>query len=180
MRRALVIGGSLGGLIMAHLLRRAGWDAAVFERNDEELTSRGVGLGTHPQLIAILKRAGVDFDESMGITPSRAVCLDRSGKIVIERPTARTLSGWSRLYRALLDALPAQNYRLGKRLTRVEQDADGVTAIFADGSSERGDLLIGADGVRSTVRGQFLPSVQPSYAGYVAWRASIDEAHGHP
>jgi 2-polyprenyl-6-methoxyphenol hydroxylase-like FAD-dependent oxidoreductase len=178
--RALVIGGSLGGLIMAHLLRGAGWDATVFERNDEELASRGVGLGTHPQLIAILNRAGVDFDESMGITPSRAVCLDRSGKIVIERPTARTLSGWSRLYRALLDALPAQNYRLGKRLTRVEQDANGVTAIFADGSSERGDLLIGADGVRSTVRGQFLPSVQPSYAGYVAWRASIDEADVPP
>jgi 2-polyprenyl-6-methoxyphenol hydroxylase-like FAD-dependent oxidoreductase len=178
--RALVIGGSLGGLIMAHLLRGADWDATVFERNDEELASRGVGLGTHPQLIAILKRAGVDFDESMGITPSRAVCLDRSGKIVIERPTARTLSGWSRLYRALLDALPAQNYRLGKRLTRVEQDADGVTAIFADGSSERGDLLVGADGVRSTVRAQFLPSVQPSYAGYVAWRASIDEADVPP
>jgi 2-polyprenyl-6-methoxyphenol hydroxylase-like FAD-dependent oxidoreductase len=180
MRRALVIGGSLGGLIMAHLLRRAGWDATVFERNDEELASRGVGLGTHPQLIAILKRAGVDFDESMGITPSRAVCLDRSGKIVIERPTARTLSGWSRLYRALLDALPGQNYRLGKRLTRVEQDAESVTTVFADGSSERGDLLIGTDGVRSAVRAQFLPDVQPNYAGYVAWRASIDEADVPP
>ena len=55
-RRALVIGGSLGGLIVAHLLRATGWDATVFERNDEELASRGVGLGTHPQLIAILKR----------------------------------------------------------------------------------------------------------------------------
>ena len=178
--RALVIGGSLGGLIMAHLLRGAGWDATVFERNDEELASRGVGLGTHPQLIAILNRAGVDFDESMGITPPRAVCLDHSGEIVIEQPTARTLSGWSRLYRALLDALPTQNYRLGKRLTRVEQDADSVTAIFTDGSSERGDLLIGTDGVRSTVRAQFLPSVHPSYAGYIAWRASIDEADVPP
>jgi 2-polyprenyl-6-methoxyphenol hydroxylase-like FAD-dependent oxidoreductase len=180
MRRALVIGGSLGGLITAHLLRGAGWDATVFERNDEELASRGVGLGTHPQLIAILKRAGVHFDESMGITPSRAVCLDRSGKIVIERPTARTLSGWSRLYRALLDALTAPSYRLGKRLTRVEQDADSVTAVFADGSSERSDLLIGTDGVRSAVRAQFLPDVQPNYAGYVAWRASIDEADVPP
>src|SRR3984885_10424181 len=139
-RRALVIGGSLGGLIMAHLLRGAGWGATVFERNDEELASRGVGLGTHPQLIALLKRAGVEFDESMGLTPSRSVCLDRSGEIVIERPTARTLSGWSRLYRALLDALPGQSYRLRQKVTRVEQDADGVTAIFAGGSNERGDL----------------------------------------
>ena len=123
-RRALVIGGSLGGLIAAHLLRSTGWDATVFERNDEELASRGVGLGTHPQLIAILKRAGIDFDETMGIKPTRAVCLDSNGKILIEQPTARTLSGWSRLYRALLDALPAQTYRLGKRLVRVEQDGD--------------------------------------------------------
>src|SRR5579862_8946739 len=180
MQRALVVGGSLGGLIVAHLLRAAGWDATVFERNEEELASRGVGLGTHPQLIAILKRAGIDFDESMGIKPPRAVCLDRHGGILIEQPTARTLSGWSRLYRALLDALPAQTYRLGKRLARVEQDANGVTARFADGTCERGDLLVGADGVRSTVRGQFLPDVQPVYAGYVAWRASIDEADVPP
>ncbi len=175
-RRALVIGGSLGGLIAAHLLRSTGWDAAVFERNEEELASRGVGLGTHPQLIGILNRAGIDFDESMGLTPSKAVLLDRDGEIVIARPTARTLSGWSRLYRALLDGLPPQAYRLGKRLVRVAQDGDGVTAFFADGSSERGDLLVGADGIRSAVRAQFLPDVAPVYAGYVAWRAVLDES----
>jgi 2-polyprenyl-6-methoxyphenol hydroxylase-like FAD-dependent oxidoreductase len=179
-RRALIVGGSLGGLIAAHMLRNSGWDVTVFERNSEELASRGVGLGTHPQLIAILKRAGIDFDESMGIKPPRAVCLDRHGKILIEQPTARTLSGWSRLYRALLDALPGESYRLGKRLVRVEQDGDAVTAVFADGARERDDLLVGADGVRSTVRGQFLPDVQPVYAGYVAWRASIDEADVPP
>src|ERR1700692_1767063 len=178
--RPLVVGGSLGGLIAAHLLRSTGWDATGFERNDEELESRGVGLGTHPQLIAILKRAGIDFDETMGIKPTQAVCLDSRGKILIEQPTARTLSGWSRLYRALLDALPAQTYRLGKKLVRVEQDAQGVTAIFADATRERGDLLVGADGVRSTVRTQFLPEVEPAYAGYVAWRGSIDEADVPP
>jgi 2-polyprenyl-6-methoxyphenol hydroxylase-like FAD-dependent oxidoreductase len=180
MRRALIIGGSLGGLMVTHLLRSVGWSAIVFERNDEELASRGVGLGTHPQLIAILKRAGVDFDESMGITPPRGVCLDRQGKIAIEQPMARTLSGWSRLYRALLDALPESAYRFGKRLTRVAQDQSAVTAIFADGSSESADLLIGADGVRSTVRAQFLPDVEPVYAGYVAWRAVLDEADVPP
>ncbi len=176
MRRALVIGGSLGGLIAAHLLRSTGWDATVFERNEEELASRGVGLGTHPELIAILKRAGIDFDETMGIRPPRAVCLDRNGAIIIERAMTRTLSGWSRLYRALLDTLPPRSYQLGKALRHVEQDSGGVTAIFADGARERGDLLVGADGVRSTVRAQFLPDVQPEYAGYVAWRAVLDEA----
>ena len=176
MRRALVIGGSLGGLLAAHLLRSTGWDAVVFERNEEELAGRGVGLGTHPQLIAILKRAGVDFDESMGITPPRGVCLDGSGKIIVEQPMTRTLSGRARLYNALREALPADAYRLGKRLTRVAQDAANVTASFADGTSERGDLLVGADGVRSSVRAQYLPQVEPVYAGYVAWRAVLDEA----
>src|ERR1051326_3838596 len=153
MRRALVIGGSLGGLIAAHLLRSTGWDAVVFERNEEELASRGGGLGTHPQLIGILKRAGIDFDESMGLTPSKAVCLDRNGKTIIERPTARTLSGWSRLYRALLDGLPPQAYRLGKRLVRVAQDGDGITALFADGTRERGALVGGAAGTPPPGRG---------------------------
>jgi 2-polyprenyl-6-methoxyphenol hydroxylase-like FAD-dependent oxidoreductase len=179
-RRALVIGGSLGGLVAAHLLRSTGWDAVVFERNEEELASRGVGLGTHPQLIAILRRAGVAFDETMGIQLRKAVCLGRDGKTLVEQPTARTMSGWARLYRALRDALPPQSYRLGKRLTRVEQDRGGVTAIFADGTRESGTLLIGADGVRSTVRAQYLPQVQPAYAGYVAWRAVLDEADVPP
>ncbi|HXW40293.1 MAG TPA: FAD-dependent monooxygenase [Xanthobacteraceae bacterium] len=180
MRRALVIGGSLGGLLVAHLLRSVGWDAVVFERNADELASRGVGLGTHPQLIAILQRAGIAFDATMGITPPRGVCLDRAGKIVVEQPMKRTLSGWSRLYRALRDALPPANYRLGKALTRVERDGEVVTAVFTDGARERGDLLVGADGVRSTVRAQFLPHVEPAYAGYVAWRAVLDEAEVPP
>ena len=176
MSRALVIGGSLGGLLAAHLLRRAGWHAVVFERNEEALTGRGVGLGTHPQLIAALRRAGIAFDATMGITVPKVICLDRAGKIMVEQPTARTMSAWSQLYRALRDALPAQDYRLGKKLRRIEQDAGSVTAIFEDGTSERGDVLVGADGIRSTVREQFLPQAQPVYAGYVAWRAVLDEA----
>src|SRR5215831_5274441 len=175
-RRALVIGGSLGGLLAANLLRRSGWDALVFERNGEDLTGRGVGLGTHPQLTAVLRRAGIAFDETMGIKVPRVVCLDRTGKIMIEQPSARTMTSWSRLYRALRSTLQARDYRLGKKLRRIEQDADGVSATFEDDSRERGDLLVGADGIRSTVREQFLPRVQPVYAGYVAWRAVLDEA----
>jgi 2-polyprenyl-6-methoxyphenol hydroxylase-like FAD-dependent oxidoreductase len=173
--RALVIGGSLGGLITAHLLRSIGWDATIFERNSEELASRGVGLGTHPQLIAILRRAGIAFDETMGIPVPKVVCLDRTGKTIVAQQSARTMSGWARLYRALRDALPAQNYALGKTLQSVEQTGEAVTAIFADGTRERADLLVGTDGVRSTVRAQFLPRVEPVYAGYVAWRAVLDE-----
>jgi 2-polyprenyl-6-methoxyphenol hydroxylase-like FAD-dependent oxidoreductase len=103
------------------------------------------------------------------------IVLERSGRIIDVRDTVRTQSAWGRLYRALRDPLPDDSYRLNMALQRVEQDGNGVTALFADGSRERGDLLIGADGIRSTVREQMMPEVQPSYAGYVAWRVMLDE-----
>jgi 2-polyprenyl-6-methoxyphenol hydroxylase-like FAD-dependent oxidoreductase len=179
-RRALVIGGSLGGLLAAHLLRDVGWDVIVFERNAEDLTGRGAGISTHPQLIDILRRVGIDFDESMGIKVDTVICLDRHGHTYHREKTARTMSSWGRLYRSLRDPLPSGSYRLGMSLVRVEQDADGVTAVFADGSRVTGDLLVAADGVRSTVREQFLPEIQPNYAGYVAWRAMLDETEVPP
>src|SRR5712672_128614 len=175
-RRALIIGGSLGGLIAAHLLRSVGWDAVVFERNAVDLPSRGAGIGTHSHLIDVLRRAGIPFDDSMGVKVAKVICLDRDGKVVLEKPTARLMSGWARLYRSLRAPLPPDCYRLGCALDRVEQDRDGVTAVFADGARARGDLLIGADGIRSTVRSHFLPDLQPLYAGYIAWRAMLQES----
>jgi 2-polyprenyl-6-methoxyphenol hydroxylase-like FAD-dependent oxidoreductase len=174
-QRALIIGGSLGGLLVAHLMRDVGWDAVVFERNSTDLVSRGAGLGTHPALMDVLRRIGIPFDDSMGLQVPKVIFLDRDGRIATERDTVRTMSAWGRLYSALRDPLPGDAYRLNMSLQRVEQDADGVTAVFADGRRERGDLLVGADGIRSTVREQMLPQVQPSYAGYVAWRVMLDE-----
>jgi 2-polyprenyl-6-methoxyphenol hydroxylase-like FAD-dependent oxidoreductase len=90
------------------------------------------------------------------------------------------MSSWARIYRLLKDAFPPADYRFGMELKGIEQDAAGVTAVFADGSRERGDLLVGADGVRSTVRELLLPEAQPRYAGYVAWRGLVDEATFSP
>ncbi len=179
-QRALVIGGSLGGLLAAHLLRSIGWDVTVFERNDSDLVSRGAGLGTHPSLIDILQRIGIRFDATMGVKLDTVICLDRHGRVITQRPTVRNMSAWGRLYGSLRAPLPDGCYRLGMTLMRIEQEAGGVTAVFADGSHERGDLLVGADGIRSTVREQVLPGLQPSYAGYVAWRVIIDECDVPP
>jgi 2-polyprenyl-6-methoxyphenol hydroxylase-like FAD-dependent oxidoreductase len=179
-RRALIIGGSLGGLLAAHLLRRAGWEATIFERNPDDLTGRGAGISTHPQLLEILARIGIDFDESMGVKLDTILCFDQSGRIYLKETTRRTMSSWGRLYRSLRDPWPSENYRLDASLIRVEQDAEGVVAVFADGTRRHGNLLVGADGGRSTVREQFLPEGKSQYAGYVAWRVMLAESEVPP
>src|SRR5262245_17095753 len=172
--RALIVGGSIAGLFAAHLLREVGWDVTVFEKSAEELTGRGAGIATHPQLHDVMARVGVPFDASMGVRVESVVLLDTSGKKRDERMTGRIMSAWARIFHSLKERLPADAYRLGKSFTQLDQDADGVTAYFADGSSERGDLLIGADGSRSTVREVLAPGEQPRYVNYVAWRAMLD------
>jgi 2-polyprenyl-6-methoxyphenol hydroxylase-like FAD-dependent oxidoreductase len=85
------------------------------------------------------------------------------------------MTSWGRLYEALKRIFPSERYRSGMTLERVEQTPDKVTAVIADGQRIDGDLLIGADGLRSTIRAQFLPDLKPHYAGYLAWRCLTDE-----
>jgi 2-polyprenyl-6-methoxyphenol hydroxylase-like FAD-dependent oxidoreductase len=85
------------------------------------------------------------------------------------------LTAWERVYRFLRDAFPAGNYRRGQMLTGVAQDEDSVLATFDGGEQAQADVLIGADGIRSTVRQFCLPHAIPQYVGYAAWRALLDE-----
>src|SRR5215210_1918941 len=114
--RALIIGGSVGGLFATNMLRSIGWDATVFERNPEELSGRGAGISTHPQLHDVTRRLGVPFDDSMGISVDTVVFIDHDGKVYDERPTVRVMSSWGRIYRSLRDLLPPGSYRLGMNL----------------------------------------------------------------
>ncbi|MGZ8265499.1 MAG: FAD binding domain-containing protein [Burkholderiales bacterium] len=175
--RALVIGGSLGGLFAANVLREVcGWDVEVFERVDNDLATRGAGIATHDEMFEVVRRVGLAVDESFGIDVTRRVCLDKAGKIVYELPVRRKMSAWARFYRPLKDHFPANAYHFGMTLSRVEQAPDRVTAVFGDGSRVHGDLLVGADGFRSAVRASIMPEVEPRYAGYIAWRGMVEES----
>jgi len=151
-RRALIIGGSLGGLFAAHLLRASGWQVDVFARSSEDLAGRGAGLGTHEALIQMMRRIGIDADTALGVDTHSYIWLDSRGEVACELPLPRVMTAWSRLYRPLKDGLPARHYHAGKSFVSAEQDGGSVTALFADGTRAEGDLLIAADGARSRLR----------------------------
>jgi 2-polyprenyl-6-methoxyphenol hydroxylase-like FAD-dependent oxidoreductase len=87
----------------------------------------------------------------------------------------QTQTSWHMLYGALRSVLPPGCVHAGERLLHVDEQPGRVTATFDSGRVATGDLLVAADGARSTVRSQMLPDVHPSYAGYVAWRGLVPE-----
>src|SRR5579864_5496584 len=175
MGRALIIGGSLGGLFASLLLRQAGWDVMVFERSSGDLAGRGVGIGTHVEMFEIMRRLDITVDESIGVPVTSRLCLGRDGAIVARLPFEKILSSWALFYRALRRHLPDVCYRPGMQLDDVAQSGGAVTAHFGNGIKAEGELLVGADGLHSTVRRRVFGGPAPSYAGYVAWRGVIEE-----
>ena len=171
----MIVGGSMSGLLAAIMLQRRGWAVDVFERVESELAGRGAGIVAQGELIARLTALGLDVRD-LGVEISTRRLLDRAGGLTDTLACPQVLTAWERVYRVLRGALPGDRYHRGQALTAFEQTASGVTAYFSNGGAAHGDVLIGADGLRSTVRQQCLPAAVPVYAGYVAWRALIPEA----
>ena len=169
-----MIGGSVGGLFAAHLLRSAGWEVAVCERAAGGLGDRGTGIGTRPELFAAMRRAGIAAPATLGIDVLGRTGLGPDGSVIHELAVPAVTSAWSRIWRPLRQALPDALYRGGLALTGIEQQADGVTGVFANGARLDADLLVAADGLHSTVRGKLCPGLGPRYAGYVAWRGVVE------
>jgi len=178
--RALIIGGSIGGLFAGLMLRRAGWRAEIFERSGTELAGRGAGIVTHAELHEALRAAGVDPDDNLGVAVEVRRIFDREGRLAAERRLPQIVTSWDRMFRLLRSVFPAGDYRLGKEFLRCEPRSSGIVAHFSDGTRAEGDILIGADGIRSTVRAQLLPAAKPLYAGYVAWRGLVPEGDISP
>jgi 2-polyprenyl-6-methoxyphenol hydroxylase-like FAD-dependent oxidoreductase len=178
-RRALVIGGGIGGLAAGVALRRIGWDATVFERA-EEIHEVGAGLSLWSNAVNALRRLGVE-----AVVVERATRIERIFTVTSrgKKVSDTDIGAISRaagapsvcahradLQRALADALGRQSLSCGKTCIAFEQHPEAVVAQFSDGTDEKGDILIGADGIRSIVRARLVGDAPPRYAGYTCWR----------
>ena len=135
-RRALIIGGSVGGLLAHALLRQAGWSATIFERTDGDLAGRGAGLGISQNLVDILRRIGARFEPSAGSAHDAYVWMDRDESIPFSHHRPTVGSTWPRVYQPLRALVLPQDYRQGANLVRITQEDGAVTAHFADGGQE--------------------------------------------
>ena len=176
-----VVGGSIGGLTAAVLLHEMGCDVQVFERSTAALQGRGAGIVVLPMTERYFTESGTGLRSSEDMGRQVALSLtywsyiDRSGAIIDAAATNNRFTSWNTLYRALLERLPPQRYHLGHSAARVAQSGESAAVRFADGRTESFDLVVGADGIGSTVRETVAPGTPTTYAGYVAWRGTVLE-----
>ena len=164
----------MSGLFAGLQLRARGFAVDIYERVESELFGRGAGIVAQPVVPRTMRALGIDTAD-LGVEMTTRKILDAAGRVVVEAYCPQTLTAWERLYRILRDAFPAAHYHRGIGLKGFEQTGGSVTAHFTDGRSVAADLLVGADGIRSTVRQQLLPDLNPLYAGYIAWRSLLPE-----
>ena len=183
MTRAIVVGGGIGGLTTGIALKQAGVDTVVFERTDE-YKEAGTGLHIAINAMRALRELGLaeQVIERCGTPVERMEFRDSQGKLLMEWPVSELAGrlgvpavGVTRTtLQALLLEKTGDAVQLGVEVTGFDQDADGVTVRLADGREERGDFLVGADGIWSQTRISLIGDGEPHYAGYLTSRAVID------
>jgi len=181
-RTALVIGGGIAGPVAAMALQKAGIQATVYEAHPGAADGVGGGLGFAPNGINALAVIGAEhLVERIG-DPMKAMAIESwTGKRLAELPSPPGLPTmqfvWrAELYRALHDEAAARGIttEFGKRLTDITEDERAVTAHFADGAGATADVLIAADGIRSTARTLIDPHAPaPRYAGLLSFGARL-------
>ena len=181
--RVLVIGGGIGGMSTAIALEQAGLEPYVLEQAPE-LTEIGSGIGMHANAMRVLtqlraadfvRRSGARIDSgewrriddgSSIFTQEFTRMADRYGDVYICMHRADLLE-------SLVRQVPSERVRLNARLVGLEEHATGVVARLASGEEVEGDVMVGADGLRSTVRTVLFGEQEARFTGVAAWRGLI-------
>jgi len=189
-RQALIVGGGIGGLCAAISLSLTGWDVQVFEQAPE-ITEVGAGLQISPNGVKILEHIGVmerlnsalfepeAIEIRMGVSgspilylPMKNVSTQRWGARYIQVHRADLITALS----ARLDALQRGAVQTGCPVRGYAPCKDGAEVILTNGRRIKADLVIGADGIHSSIRHQMLGQDAPRFTGNYAWRALVPAA----
>ena len=186
-KKILIAGAGIGGLTAAACLLKAGHDVQILEQAPE-LIEVGAGIQISANAMHVLNSLGLaEAIASTSVRPEAYVFrLHDSGEVISQFALAQEhlrlhRAPYNQLHRADFQLLLADTarrlkkdvIRLGSRVAGFEETATGVRVRLANGDTESGDLLIGADGVKSAVRAQIAGAAQPVYSGDAAWRLTI-------
>ncbi len=186
-KKILIVGAGLGGLAAAACLLKAGFDVEVYEQAPM-LAEVGAGIQMSANPMHVLRHLGLEDDVlRLGVQPGAYVFrLHDTGEVIQDFPLAAEHqrqhgAPYVQLHRADLHELLATAasklkpdlIRLNQRATGFTETDDGVTLHFADGSSAEGDILVGADGLKSTIARQIVGEIPASYTGDGAWRITV-------
>jgi 2,6-dihydroxypyridine 3-monooxygenase len=173
--RAIIVGGSIGGLTSALLLRKLGFEVDVFERTPTQLENRGGGIVLQPITMKWFDGHSARQIHELSTKSSRLRYLGPRNDVVYEEPVEWRYTSWGTVYRALLSDFGDEHYHLAAFCGGFSQDADKVELRFVTGRVERADLVVFADGITSTARRRLYPTLCPEYSGYVGWRGTLRE-----
>ena len=172
--RIAVAGGSIGGLCAGLALRGAGFDVQIYERVVGPMETRGAGIVVQGELIDVLRTDGVGALPTTHCSVRRYLSPEGGDGEVQRAP--QDFTSWEAIYRTLAAAFPSDRYHRGATLTDFG-NGDGVVRAHIEGHGVvEADVLVAADGAQSPTRRRFLPDLTSTYAGYVAWRGTLDEA----
>ncbi len=186
-KKVLIVGAGLGGLAAASCLLKAGYDVEVYEQAPA-LGEVGAGIQMSANPMHVLRYLGLDADvAALGVKPEGYVFrLHDTGEVIQQFALSAEHerqhgAPYVQLHRADLHDLLARTARslkpdviqLNRRVTGFSEDDSAVTLNFADGSSVKGDVLVGADGLKSVIARQIVGEIPATYTGDAAWRITV-------
>jgi 2-polyprenyl-6-methoxyphenol hydroxylase-like FAD-dependent oxidoreductase len=184
--KVAVAGGSIAGLCAGIALRGIGCEVEIFERNTGSMHGRGAGIVVQDDLVNLMRAHGTPplpvttcshrllLEPDDGFDGTQSLDPYNSPQKLALMP--QRFTSWEAIYQTLRAGFPDEHYHSGSEVTGFHQDDHGVTLNLSRDGHLQSDLLICADGLRSRHRSQLLPDVKTEYAGYVAWRGTLDES----